>query len=327
MAGLLSDNYDYGGLLGRLSQTWPARLAKDAYGAVTLPGDVYRGKVSMYGEDGHTNPEVINRSADLAGLVTLGASAVPAEANSLRAGIKAYHGSPHDFDRFDLSKIGTGEGAQAYGHGLYFSELPEVASQYRNLAPGPESLTPEVKTALRSLENLGFDSPRGALSAINGHPDWMARWDVNPARGAQEAKAVAAIEKFMEENPRGYGYEVQINADPNRFLDWDKPIYSQSEDVLRSLRNLGINTNTQLGGNNIYYGLDKGSPSQVLKDAGVPGIKYLDQGSRKAGDGSRNYVVFDDKIINILKKYGLAGASASPLAALMYGAGQGNNNQ
>jgi len=29
------------------------------------------------------------------------------------AGIRAYHGSPHDFDRFDMSKIGTGEGAQA----------------------------------------------------------------------------------------------------------------------------------------------------------------------------------------------------------------------
>ena len=36
-------------------------------------------------------------------------------------GITAYHGSPHDFERFDMYKIGTGEGAQAYGHGLYLS--------------------------------------------------------------------------------------------------------------------------------------------------------------------------------------------------------------
>ena len=42
-------------------------------------------------------------------------------------GIRAYHGSPHDFDRFDMSKIGTGEGAQAYGHGLYLAESPAVA--------------------------------------------------------------------------------------------------------------------------------------------------------------------------------------------------------
>jgi len=44
-------------------------------------------------------------------------------------GIKAYHSSPHDFDRFDLSKIGTGEGAQVYGHGLYFAENPKVSGQ------------------------------------------------------------------------------------------------------------------------------------------------------------------------------------------------------
>jgi hypothetical protein len=47
-------------------------------------------------------------------------------------GFKAYHGSPHDFDKFSLSKIGTGEGAQAYGHGLYFAEKEGVAKSYRD---------------------------------------------------------------------------------------------------------------------------------------------------------------------------------------------------
>jgi len=51
-------------------------------------------------------------------------------------GIRAYHGSPHDFDRFSLDAIGTGEGAQAYGHGLYFAESEDVARSYRDaLAP------------------------------------------------------------------------------------------------------------------------------------------------------------------------------------------------
>ena len=44
-------------------------------------------------------------------------------------GIRAYHSSPHDFDKFDLAKIGTGEGAQVYGHGLYFAESPAVSGQ------------------------------------------------------------------------------------------------------------------------------------------------------------------------------------------------------
>jgi hypothetical protein len=48
--------------------------------------------------------------------------------------------------------------------------------------------------------------------------------------------------------------------------------------------------------------------SQTLrKEAGIEGIQYLDAGSRAAGDGTRNYVMFDDKLIDILRRYGLAG--------------------
>ena len=62
------------------------------------------------------------------------AAAAALTAQERPKGIKAYHGSPHDFDKFDLSKIGTGEGAQAYGHGLYFAESPKVAlSLYTHL--------------------------------------------------------------------------------------------------------------------------------------------------------------------------------------------------
>lgn len=53
-----------------LGDTWPARIAKSIYSAVTLPGDVAQGNVSMTGEDGHTNPEVIGRSAELAGVAS-----------------------------------------------------------------------------------------------------------------------------------------------------------------------------------------------------------------------------------------------------------------
>src|SRR5690606_18965584 len=60
----------------------------------------------------------------------------PAGAGSVidpsNVGIRAYHGSPHDFDRFSMDKIGTGEGAQAYGHGLYFAEAEDVARSYRD---------------------------------------------------------------------------------------------------------------------------------------------------------------------------------------------------
>ena len=45
-------------------------------------------------------------------------------------GAIVWHGSPHKFDRFDSSKIGTGEGAQAYGHGLYLAEGLNTAKSY-----------------------------------------------------------------------------------------------------------------------------------------------------------------------------------------------------
>src|SRR5690242_14077369 len=47
-----------------------------------------------------------------------------------------FHGSPHKFEKFALEKIGTGEGAQAYGHGLYFAENKNVADQYRAALSG-----------------------------------------------------------------------------------------------------------------------------------------------------------------------------------------------
>lgn len=63
---------NYSELVNRLGQTWPSRMARAAWGGLTLPGDVYRGNVSMWGEDGRTNQEVINRAADLAGLIQSG---------------------------------------------------------------------------------------------------------------------------------------------------------------------------------------------------------------------------------------------------------------
>lgn len=55
-----------------IGDTWPARIAKAIYGAATLPGDVYQGNVSMTGDDGRTNPAVIDRAAELGGLMATG---------------------------------------------------------------------------------------------------------------------------------------------------------------------------------------------------------------------------------------------------------------
>ena len=63
-------------------------------------------------------------------LGVLGMAGGMADTGAMRAAT-VWHGSPHKFDKFDASKIGTGEGAQAYGHGLYLAEAQDVAKSYR----------------------------------------------------------------------------------------------------------------------------------------------------------------------------------------------------
>jgi len=53
-------------------------------------------------------------------------------ARSLPMAVTAWHGSPFNFDKFDLTKLGTGEGAQAYGHGMYFAGSQKVADWYKS---------------------------------------------------------------------------------------------------------------------------------------------------------------------------------------------------
>lgn len=83
----------------------------------------------------HRDP--VGMALNLAAVLPIGkavkaADAMAPEVGNAMRGIIAYHGSPHSFDKFDLSKIGTGEGAQAYGHGLYFAESEPVARSYRD---------------------------------------------------------------------------------------------------------------------------------------------------------------------------------------------------
>ena len=80
----------------------------------------------------------------------------------------AWHGSPHTFDTFSTDFIGTGEGAQAHGWGLYFALTEAVAKRYREVlinqrgnqtlydGKGLEELSSDVADALKILENFGL---------------------------------------------------------------------------------------------------------------------------------------------------------------------------
>src|SRR6185437_4229507 len=122
------------------------------------PGQALQSTTPMTSED------MIKPAADLAMMTTLGAGAVPQDANALNMGIKAYHGSPHDFDAFDLSKIGTGEGAQAYGHGIYMAENPSVAESYRTAGPAGNVPPPTYKAPSDVLASNAEDFGKLAVS-------------------------------------------------------------------------------------------------------------------------------------------------------------------
>jgi hypothetical protein len=143
-------------------------------------------------------------------------------------------------------------------------------------------------------------------------------------------------------NPdRGKMYEVNINAKPEQFLDWDKPLFKQGEigrsagDVAERLAGPNYLYNSSMGLSNAPAIVKNPEFTAAAREAGIPGIKYLDQGSRNAAmalKASRNpqdlivppqtsnYVLFRDDIIDIVKKYGILGA-------LMAGGGAAGSDQ
>lgn len=283
---------------------------------------------------------------------------------ALAKSIRAFHGSPHDFDRFDMGKIGTGEGAQAYGHGLYFAEAEDVARSYRDQlarsgggGSGPRMVTsyqvgkthisqanPEWAAAdvAHTMQQYGID-PKTRDGA-----DWLAsELSARYMGGSNITKnaVMSYLQKGVrQERAPGRMYEVNIDADPADFLDWDAPLSAQSERVREAVARArgdvgpdafagastplgmrsGQSTYTDVGlikGKNLPPNAAQSSATQALLDAGIPGIRYLDGQSRGAGEGSRNYVLFRDDIVNILRKYAMpfavgAGAASGGGGAL-----------
>lgn len=263
-------------------------------------------------------------------------------------GIIAYHGSPYSFDRFSLSKIGTGEGAQAYGHGLYFAEAEDVARSYKQKLEKVLD-EPFKKAGLTEKEIEVAQSYARQMDMSS--PDVAAR---DFAAWTGKKLTPELVKAFKSAKEPGSMYQVRINANPEDFLDWDKPLVEQPEKVRQSIA-VALSQGDQLAfdlldnlrspeamqiagllpkskGSQVYNTLkfnqkpvgfdESGEPlfsgmaalenrnpkaaTEAILKAGIPGIKYLDQGSRAIGEGSRNYVVFDDALINILKKYGIA---------------------
>ena len=305
----------------------------DAMSALAAPGKALRGEydqVHVNQQTGAVEPfdrRMTQDAAGLAGALTLGAGAVPRPANALDMGFRVYHGSPHDFDKFDMSKMGTGEGAQAYGRGLYFAENEAVARGYQQTLSGETFRTASGETwspdGLQHL-NVRVAARDGDLDAAIAKAESLlpnSNEQTRPMLEADLAQLKALRDAGGVTRHQGSLYEAEIDAETDDFLDWDKPLSEQPPKVQEALAKAfpkewehwrdrpyypgqgtmrGNDFFQQMSGG--YQMNDQGAVIEKLREAGIPGIRYLDQGSRGKGDGSRNYVVFDDSLIDIKSK-------------------------
>lgn len=333
-----------------------ARAAERGAMAVGRAGERYAEKVV---------PQIMERGG-------LPAEMVAAMGQGTQSPLTVYHGSPYRFNRFDPTKIGSGEGAQAYGYGHYVAESPRVAKEYQ------EKLSKSVTVDGQKLTSIPSDSPMAeaqnmVVRAIQdgmtpqqaiahtkkywmdaademvalkqSHPELAERIDSEAASRRAVAAATNSMrpESFFKDPGSLYTINLPDSAIA-RMLDWDKPLSEQGRimDVLkpRVEKNpeawgqeqwlLNIDLPGRLGksidalrtkreakeylemitGERLYQSLDPTmgprNSAEALRAAGIPGIRYLDRGSRGAGQGTSNFVIFpgEEDLLRILSVNG-----------------------
>ncbi len=183
-----------------------------------------------------------------------------------------FHGTPNTIERnkFDLSKIGTGEGSQLYGYGIYIAENEDVARTYKR---------PDIRSASATLENgQKIDFVNGNWIADNLSEEGVAvlrnifymlhidntasftevkdkfraylKINIADARKNKLKRAVAAYKGQLEfldtltsfklgEIKKSNLYNVDILADENtELLDWDADFDDQPEKIKKGIKKI-----------------------------------------------------------------------------------------
>lgn len=242
----------------------------------------------------------------------------------------AYHGTPHKFKDFSLEHIGTGEGAQAHGWGLYFAQNKGVSEKYReNLSISnteyrigkktyhldmddrvtwvdEKNVTPPdyVLFALRELRTTRGNKEQAIEELSRRAKEWMGEKDKETKKIGNVFKKSAAW--LQEKN-------IEVAGDPGQLFEVDLPendvlldenmeFSQQPEHVRSALGSMGLGDIQRRSGKEIYqlavekYGSER-QASEALNAAGIKGISY-----DGLSDG-RSFVVFDDKAIEILQTF------------------------
>jgi len=245
-----------------------------------------------------------------------------------------YHGSPHKWDLVDLSKVGTGEGAQAFGWGFYAAENQGVAKGYQESLSKPRGqgqrftseylsngvLVPAAKSVeadiASTMQKHGVDpkTPDGK--------EWLESEISARYMGGHDVDKKSVMRYYRdgveERQHPGNLYELDLpDSTIEKMLDWDKPLSEQSDYVKNILKTANLRDGD--GVFRLFHGPNSGGlfyrtlaernygtkqASEELNALGIPGIKYLDGTSRKDGEGTRNFVVFDAKHLKTLTRNG-----------------------
>ena len=247
----------------------------------------------------------------------------------------AWHGSPHDFDEFDLGAIGTGEGNQAHGWGLYFAKNREVAQAYKDVLgiDSVEIISGDTKYRLNddiewydnktksivdaesplsmALTTLSEEGERtkaikNLTDFINSKKDNKSDYVVAQIKRAEQAVQILNDSHF-ETHQWNTMFEVDI-PENEHLLNEQKNIEEQSHTVKKAILkisneiNSSVLNNSNLSGKEFYKLLSKELggdrlASKYLNEHGIKGITY------EGIEDGRCYVVFDDKAIKVIKKY------------------------
>ncbi len=250
---------------------------------------------------------------------------------------KVFHGSSADFERFDSSHMGEGEGAQAYGYGHYTTEVEGIGRTYAkmigmkpnmyyksNLLKGEVGLT--KNTAEEQIAKLiglqlraGYTFKEAIYSVKkyieSGISMYGEQKDNDAVAKYQEMEKIIPTLKesdFKIEQNNHILYTVDIPVDNgSNYMEWDKkPNKEVREKIQKALDDAGQKhiIGKEAEGQRIYkelsglLGSDKAA-SEFLHNAGFTGIKYPAQyrsGGRE--DNSKNYVIFDDNDLKITDK-------------------------
>ena len=271
-----------------------------------------------------------------------------------KPGIIAFHGSGVDFNEFSLSKIGTGEGVQAYGYGLYFTDAEDIAKFYktsvayqnkvqgRNILKYKGKLVDDLDTEAQSSDpyQRALLKVQGQLNYSTGDPaiaidrSWRIldseiknskQNDIVLASGVSLSNYITknnneVMAELLNLDPKlfsaeeGKLFKVNIKAYKEDLINYDAPLLEQTKKNQLILRpyyeRYEVNETKDFGDllEAVYKHLPEDEFSERLSKDGIKGLFYRAGRGRSPDSKATNFVIFDDKIIDVMKKYGIVGA-------------------